>query len=277
MSKWLDQEVFRIWLPLVALSFVVLIHLVFTEPLPHLAYAVPSAKLIPYFETPYYYSGILFFSMIFPFLLSFDRKVGFFRYWKPLYMATLPLASLFIFWDILFTKAGVWDFNPNYYLGIKIFGLPLEEWAWFFVIPYCCVFIYECLRAYFNPQWHSSLVNSIFVLIIAVSLYIAIRYEGRIYTMIAFSGVAIISLAVLYYGEEAFKTRFLFTFLVSLIPFVLVDGALTGAFTLEPVVLYSPDGFMGVRLISIPLEDAAYLWSYLLGILWLYDFFKKNS
>ena len=52
---------------------------------------------------------------------------------------------LFIPWDIWFTDIGVWWFRDDYITGWKIFLLPIEEWLFFIVVPYACIFIYEVL------------------------------------------------------------------------------------------------------------------------------------
>jgi lycopene cyclase domain-containing protein len=38
----------------------------------------------------------------------------------------------FLFWDVLFTMKGVWSFNPQYIIGVTLWGLPLEEMSSFF-------------------------------------------------------------------------------------------------------------------------------------------------
>jgi lycopene cyclase domain-containing protein len=92
---------------------------------------------------------ILAASLAGPLALSFDKKVAFFKNWKYLFPAMVIPALLYIIWDIYFTDKGVWSFNPEFITGIKLYNLPLEEVLFFFIVPYCCVFIYACIRAYF--------------------------------------------------------------------------------------------------------------------------------
>ena len=102
-------------------------------------------------NTHYTYFVILAASLVGPLCLSFDKKVAFYKNWKYLFLAMILPALFYIIWDIYFTSKGVWSFNEDYISGIKIINLPIEEVLFFFIVPYCCVFIYECIRVYF-PQ-----------------------------------------------------------------------------------------------------------------------------
>jgi lycopene cyclase domain-containing protein len=51
---------------------------------------------------------------------------------------------------------------------------------------------------------------------------------------------------------------FWFAYLVHLIPFLLVNGVLTGAVTPEPVVFYNATEIIGLRIVTIPIEDTIY-------------------
>src|SRR5688500_2532122 len=55
-------------------------------------------------------------------------------------------AVFFIAWDIYFTGLGVWGFNDRFTLGIRFFNLPLEEYLFFFCIPYATLFSYNCMN-----------------------------------------------------------------------------------------------------------------------------------
>ena len=52
--------------------------------------------------------------------------------------------------DIVFTKLQIWSFNNDYVSGLYLFKLPIEEWLFFIVIPFCCVFIYESINYFFS-------------------------------------------------------------------------------------------------------------------------------
>ena len=51
---------------------------------------------------------------------------------------------------------------------------------------------------------------------------------------------------------------FWFAYLVHLIPFLVVNGVLTGAVTPEPVVFYNANEIIGLRIVTIPIEDTIY-------------------
>ena len=74
----------------------------------------------------YIYLYLNLFTIFFPLVLSFDKRVQFYKTWPALFPAIFVNAAIFIPWDIYFTQRGVWGFNPEYLLGINFFGLPLE-------------------------------------------------------------------------------------------------------------------------------------------------------
>jgi lycopene cyclase domain-containing protein len=52
--------------------------------------------------------------------------------------------------------------------------------------------------------------------------------------------------------------RFYVAFAFTLIPFLLINGLLTGSFIDEPVVWYDDNETLGIRLGTIPFEDIFY-------------------
>ena len=96
----------------------------------------------------------MFGSVFFPFVFSFERNVGYYKQWKALGIAIVIPGLFFIVWDALFTKLGFWSFNDQFILGPRLLGLPLEEWLFFVVIPFCSVF-YSWLITWLNKQINS--------------------------------------------------------------------------------------------------------------------------
>ena len=82
------------------------------------------------------YFWIILGTIVFPFLLSFDKKIHFYTHWRTIFPAILLVGLFFLVWDNYFTEHDVWGFNPKYVQGIYLFRLPLEEVLFFLVVPY---------------------------------------------------------------------------------------------------------------------------------------------
>lgn len=166
-------------------------------------------------------------------------------------------ALLYIIWDIFFTEKNVWSFNENYITGIKVINLPVEEVLFFFVVPYCCLFIYECVRCYFPRLTNKPSANTILQLLAVLLLIAGIFFYKKKYTSSTFIFNAIF-IIILYVYKKYFKTfdaiSFLVAYAICLIPFLIVNGFLTAI----PVVLYNDSENLGIRIYTIPLEDIFY-------------------
>jgi len=64
-----------------------------------------------------------------------------------LLVAIVPAALLFVAWDLAATAAGHWHFDPAQTLPVRWWGLPLEEYAFFVVIPLAGVLTFEAVNA----------------------------------------------------------------------------------------------------------------------------------
>jgi lycopene cyclase domain-containing protein len=66
-------------------------------------------------------------------------------------VATLvPVLAVFLIWDALAVHAGHWRYR--HLLGIRIGNLPVEELAFFVVVPVCAVLTLEAVRRR-RPGW----------------------------------------------------------------------------------------------------------------------------
>ncbi len=238
---------------------------------------VPQISEIKYFEKPYLYLGVNIFTIFFPLILSFDKKVAYYKEWKHLFPAIFIVGLFFIIWDIIFTHFQVWGFNPNYYLEFtKTAGLPLSEYLFFITVPYACVFIYACLKAYFKKAFLENFKEYTLLLCIAFFIIISIIFYNKIYTSVT-ALLNLLILSYLYFNKKYDVWKWFFpAYIISLIPFLLVDGILTGGFSQEPVVIYNSFGFSGIRIVSIPFEDAMYGFLLILMNIQLYEYFKNK-
>jgi lycopene cyclase domain-containing protein len=62
--------------------------------------------------------------------------------------AVLPVAVVFLAWDAIAIAAGVWTYNPRYVSGLRLpFRIPVEELAFFLIVPVCAILTYGCVEA----------------------------------------------------------------------------------------------------------------------------------
>ncbi len=232
---------------------------------------------LSWLESPYAYLYLHVFSLVPVLALSFDRKVHFYRYWKYLFPAIAIIGFLFIAWDEYFTRAGVWGFNPDYLAGWYLMDLPIEELLFFFTVPYACIFTYECLRVYLKKDPLQRSEPFISYLLLILFLTVGILYLNHLYTATTFLLCASFQAFHLWFYPPNWRSRFYLGYAVTLIPFLLVNGVLTGGFTNAPIVQYNPDEYLGLRLGSIPIDDMAYGYLLLFSCTTLFEIFRTPN
>lgn len=81
-----------------------------------------------------------------PFFLSFWPGFKFYRHLRSLLKSIVLIVLIFGLWDIFATFRRHWSFNPEGVWSLRIVNLPLEEWLFFIVIPFCCIFTWEAMH-----------------------------------------------------------------------------------------------------------------------------------
>lgn len=206
----------------------------------------------------YLYLAINIFTIIVPFLASFYSKAPFYKKWKFLWIAILAPAILFLVWDEIFTRLGIWGFNERYLTGIVVGKLPLEEVLFFVCIPYACVFSYFALNHLIEKDYlfpHQDLISG--ALIIAL-LGFGIYYIDKAYTGATFFSLGLFLAYQMLKLKPRYMGRFYIAYLFTLIPFFIVNGILTGSFIEDEVVWYNNAETLGIRIGTIPVEDIFY-------------------
>ncbi len=188
-----------------------------------------------------------------PLAFSFSRGLGFGSRWKAAWAAVGLAALPFLAWDVLFAGHGIWGFNQAYVLGISLFGLPLEEALFFFCVPFASLFIYQALARIPALRNRSAAARIVWAIACLGCLAAAIFHADRAYTFTVSLAAAAAS-AALAWRNPAWSALLLAATLAQYVPFLVVNGILTGL----PVVLYSPAAIVGLRIGSIPAEDFLY-------------------
>lgn len=193
-----------------------------------------------------------------------------------MWISTLIPGIIFIVWDELFTTMGVWGFNADYLTGIYVGSLPLEEILFFICIPYACVFTYEALRYLIPTDYLKPFEKKITTILILLLFIVGIIHYDKWYTAATFFSMAAFLFLIQFILKAEFISRFYFTYLIILIPFFIVNGILTGTGIEEPVVWYNNNENLGIRMLTIPVEDTFYGMLLLMMNVFIFERLQRN-
>lgn len=194
-----------------------------------------------------------------PLLFSFWPPVRYYRRWPALIFAVVTAGTIYLIWDNWVTARGDWSFNPDYVLGINIFALPLEEYLFFVVVPFSCIFIYEVLRAKSGERIIHIPAGAVWVLSLLFFAGSAVFFRQG-YTRLVLASCGLFFLFACLFGRKMLASSHYWLYiLISYLPFLIFNHLLTAM----PIVMYSPAAIWGIRVISIPLEDFFYSFSML--------------
>ncbi len=196
------------------------------------------------------------------------------RYWPGVFLGIAVMSLLFVPWDVWFTSKQVWGFNDKYITGIEIGGLPIEEWMFFLVVPFACAFIYEVLNYFLPISPLKRVQDKITAGLILVSFVLSVVFVDRLYTFTTFSLLCLFLMWHLLINRSPYLGQFYLAFIIIQIPFLLINGALTGLFTQEPIVWYNNAENMSLRVLTIPLDDIGYNMLMLLIVITVLEQYK---
>lgn len=207
---------------------------------------------------PYTYLLINLSAVLVPFLASFHPGLKFYKGWGALAIAMLVSCAVFLPWDMYFTHLKIWGFNPRYLTGYYIGNLPVEEVLFFICIPYCCVFTFHCLHPLIKMSLSPNTVKNITLALIGFSIVMMVLFRDRLYTCYTFAFLTIILCIAQFMLKIKWMLNFYIIYGILLIPFLIVNGLLTGTGLDEPVVWYNNTQNLNLRILTIPVEDVFY-------------------
>jgi len=220
----------------------------------------------------YIYLILIVITLSYPLFKSFENKIQFYHSWKFLLPSIIISAIIFITWDLWFTHIGIWQFNPDYILGFYILNLPIEEWLFFIVVPFSCIFIYEVMNYYIKKDLLARSCKHITNLLAITLLLIGIAYNHCLHTFITFLSLSIFLFFHQYILRSAYLGRYYISWIVCMIPFLIINGVLTAM----PVLIYNESEIIGIRIYTIPVEDVFYGMLLYLSVLTIYEGLKQN-
>lgn len=208
----------------------------------------------------------------FPLLLSFEKRIKYYRNIKALAISILAIGGLFILLDEIAVLARVWWFNSAYILKISLWSLPLEEALFFVVVPYSCIFIYEIVSAYL--PFKKTGINLALMVAVALMAFLSIwLLWGKTYSVVVLLYFITLNLLLFIDKNSPIYSNWYWLWIsICMALFLIFNLILTGL----PVVLYNPDAISNIRFIFIPIEDFIYNYCLLTSYLWAYLHVKNK-
>jgi len=220
------------------------------------------------------YLSLLIFSITIPLMQSFDKRKQYNKKIKFIIPSILITSAFFLIWDINFTRSGIWNFNLEYTLGKVIKGLPIEEWLFFPVVLYCCIFVYEIVKVDLERFDYPKTFHAFSLLLIAGFAIICFYFKERLYTFLAFLLPAVF-LSYITFRKliKPHLTKFYISYFILLVPFLVIYGILASL----PLVEYHPAHIIGIWVFKIPIEDFTYFFLMVLMVVSIYEFLKERK
>lgn len=202
--------------------------------------------------------------------LSHLKKIGPLQRRTQLGWAYATVSMAFIVWDIIAARAGHWGFSTEFTLPFRQLGLPLEEVAFFFTIPFGCMLVWDALEG-LQGTVSQMMVRVMTSVIGLASFLIVFMHLDRGYTRVA-GFVALLVLIILITQRALVQSRRFWHFqAITLGLFVVCNLVLTGL----PIITYGAGQIIGWRFVTIPLEDFFFNFALLNSFLLVYELSSK--
>ena len=170
--------------------------------------------------------------------------------WSAIIMVMIP----YIVWDSLVTHSHWW-FNEKYTLNVRIFNLPVGELLFFITVPFACLLVWEAIKHRVLERIFIRKIGIYLFLYMLVPVGIFIFLKGKEYTGLVLIAIGLSAFLDYSLRTNLFTKRNTYLFLGVLTGLILIFN---GYLTARPVVLYGIDYQIGLRIITIPIEDFVY-------------------
>jgi lycopene cyclase domain-containing protein len=107
-------------------------------------------------------------------------------------------------------------------------------------------------------------------------ILIAVIFHSRAYTASALTliaGLVLLGTSI----KIPWLPKFYVVYGILLIPFLIVNGLLTGTGLAAPIVWYKGSGITGLRIMTIPVEDVFYGMGLILINVWVYTIIRRRE
>ncbi|HSO85854.1 MAG TPA: lycopene cyclase domain-containing protein [Draconibacterium sp.] len=201
------------------------------------------------------------------------KTIVFFMELKYMLPAIIFSGAIFILLNIRFLESGIINYNLNYLVGKNFFSLPIEEWLFLLIMSLFSFSVYILVAVKFDNFEKPALFMAISIILLLGFGLIAWFSRQKVVPFFNFF------LLTIYFGYTIFRNRFkqhfakfYISYIIVVIPFFLIKGILN---TL-PIVFYNTEHTLGIRLISVPVEEFGYLFLLMLINITIFEYLRGH-
>ena len=99
-------------------------------------------------------------------------------------------------------------------------------------------------------------------------------HYDKIYTLVTAIATILTLIYLHFIARVPWIAKASVVYTILMLGFFLVNGVLTGTGLESPIVNYNPGDFLGIRMLTIPVEDAVYGYAQFLLVLYFFKRFK---
>ena len=221
----------------------------------------------------YIYLCILITLILLPFVISRKHLSPFLNNAKYYLPAILFSEAIFILWDKRFAGLQIWEYHGEFLTGTDIGGLPLEEWIFFFAMPFFSFYVYERVKSGFSGANRPNFSVALSLVLLILFIGLAWNMRQKLYPFFTFFLLSV------YFGYTIFRNRFkkhltmfYITFLISLVPFMAIRITISSV----PLVTFNIRHTTGFSIFSAPAEDLGYLFLLLIMNITIYEYLRER-
>jgi len=139
------------------------------------------------------------------------------------------------------------------------------------------VFTYFCLDKFYDFSWKPKIENAFCIIFSSLILLTGLIFISHVYTSVTFISLAVICVVAKFIFKINWFGKVVGVYAMLLIPFLIVNGILTGTGINDAVVKYNHAEIIGVRLLTIPIEDIFYGFELFLLNIFFFKFFQPQG
>jgi lycopene cyclase domain-containing protein len=163
-------------------------------------------------------------------------------------------------------------------MGAKVLNLPVEEILFFICIPFASIFIYVFINRFFPASSiFDKIQKPVSIAIVLIAMAGLIIHFEKAYTAFNCAFAAVLLCLQIFIVKGNYMGKFYRFYLWHLIPFFIINGILTGTGIENEVVWYNTADTLGIRLVTIPLEDSLYSLSLMLMNITIFEYLKNKA